>query len=257
MLKCEMKAYYINLDRNPERRDHLLAQWGSAGGRIERISAVDASLMSESQLRTFTEARPRKRWLAGQIGCFLSHFEAWSRISAGDDDLAAIFEDDLHINGELHRLLENSEWAPADADIIRLESAKQSVRILNKRALANGRTIGRLGSGVGGSGAYIIRRDTAQCLLNTPPRWHKPTDFFLFDSFSSPIARALTTYQVSPAPCAQDKFLSDTTRRVGFASDIENQKSTSLRRQAVATVAITIAKPVWRLLANKSLIRFG
>ncbi len=146
-------------------------------------------------------------WLPGEIGCFLSHFEAWRRIAAQGEAWAAVFEDDIHVSPDLGTLLASDTWIPADADIVRLE-ANRSMRLSRAQPIAHSdRKVYRALSGSPGSAGYIVAKNAATWLIETPPEEHASVDVFLFKPKKSRVARRLRRYQVVPAVCIQDEML--------------------------------------------------
>jgi hypothetical protein len=73
-----MKAYYINLDRRPDRRKHIENEFRKQGTVIdyERIEAVD--------MPDF-----------GNLGCTDSHIIAMEKFISGEEEYCIIFEDDF------------------------------------------------------------------------------------------------------------------------------------------------------------------
>ncbi len=205
--KPDLKAYLINLDRSQDRLAHMRGEFGRAGIAFERIAAVDGAELPAETLEKFDRARAAKPegWLPGEIGCFLSHFEAWSRIAAGEEPWAAVFEDDLRVSPDLAPLLASSEWIPTDADAVRLE-ANRSMRLSRRRRIdvTPNRSLYRAVSGTSGSGAYILSRTAAQRLLTSPSEARSSVDVFLFKPRVSAVAKGLRRYQVVPAVCVQD-----------------------------------------------------
>lgn len=149
-------------------------------------------------------ADPRQ-WLPGEVGCFLSHFEAWRRIAAGEEAWGAVFEDDLRVSPDLATLLESTGWIPEDADVLKLD-ANRSMRLAGRRQIPGlpGRHLYRAIGGTFGAGAYILSRSAAEGLLATPPQTHTSVDVFLFKPKKSSVANTLRRYQVVPAVCVQD-----------------------------------------------------
>jgi glycosyl transferase family 25 len=201
-----LKAYLINLDRSEDRLAHMRQQLGRLGVDFERIAAIDGAVMAEDALAAFQRARPSKHegWLPGEVGCFLSHFEAWSRIAAGEEPWGAVFEDDLRVSPDLPRLLASPDWIPADADAVRLE-ANRSMRLRRPRRIAvtPGRHLFTAVSGTTGSGAYVLSRAAAERLIQTPTEMHSSVDEFLFKPKKSAVAKGLRRFQVVPAVCVQ------------------------------------------------------
>jgi glycosyl transferase family 25 len=206
--EAALKAYVINLDRSADRLDHMRAELGRVGVEFERIAAVDGSVLEQRELDAFCRARSAAKpqgWLAGEVGCFLSHFDAWRRIAAAEHAWAAVLEDDLRVSRDLAPLLASTDWIPADADAVRLE-ANRSMRLSKPRPIAAtpGRYVYRAISGTTGAGAYILSRSAAKRLLATPPESHTGVDVFLFKPKMSRIAKELRRYQVVPAVSVQD-----------------------------------------------------
>ncbi len=65
----------------------------------------------------------------------------------------------------------------------------------------------RAGSGTWGAAGYVITRQAAVRLLETPPELHCPVDLFLFKPGRSAVAASLHRYQVVPAVCIQSQLL--------------------------------------------------
>ena len=99
-----MKTYIINLERSPERKQHmqtLLSQYDCLD--IEFVRAVDGSILKEKEKKLlFDNDEAYKRYgkylTAGEIGCTLSHQLCYKRIAEGEEHCALILEDDLLIN---------------------------------------------------------------------------------------------------------------------------------------------------------------
>jgi len=204
-----LKAYLINLDRAGDRLAHMAGEFARIGVRYNRVSAVDGALLGADVLDDFARNRigvyPR-RWMPGEIGCFLSHFDVWRQVAADEDDFAAVLEDDVHLAADLKILLGSDRWIPADADLVRLE-ANQQMRLVGRRRIeaVPGRSVFRAASDTWGSAGYIVSKRAASRLIRTDPEFHCWLDVFLFHPAYSPIAAALRTYQIVPAVCVQDQ----------------------------------------------------
>lgn len=97
------------------------------------------------------------------------------------------------------------------------------------------------------AGALIISRDAARLLLAAQARWHTMTDIFLFGWNESPVAHQLSTYQLSPAACIQDKFFHTAAEDIVFTSTIDAplthaQKQRSTHWKAKATALLRVAQ---------------
>ena len=220
-----LKAYLINLDRSGDRLAHMRAELGRISVDFERIAAIDGAALDADGLAAFQQGRDSLKpegWLPGEVGCFLSHLEAWRRIAAGEAPWAAVLEDDLRVSPALAPLLAATDWIPADADIVRLE-ANRPMRLSRPRGIkaAPGRRLFRAVSGTTGSGAYVIARRTAQMLVAVPPAARTTVDVFLFKPKISRVAKGLRRYQLVPAVCVQ----------VGLAEGKEGELKSLIRQR--------------------------
>jgi glycosyl transferase family 25 len=222
MIPC----YLINLDRAPARLAFISRRLQALGIPYSRLSAVDGSAMPEKDRTAFIASRPRdgRTWSAGQVGCFMSHVKAWEKIAEGLEPYGVIIEDDVHVSDEAPAFLKSSNWIPADADIVRLESTGQWLKLGKTSSRIDDRAVRRVRSTAWGAGAYVLSKSAALKLLAVEPKLHSPVDDFLFNFKSSAVAKGLTVYQVAPALVEQDKFIANQSASKGFGSDIETGK---------------------------------
>lgn len=230
-----LPIYLINLDRSPSRLEYISRRLAALGLSFNRIPAVDGAALSEEQRTAFAAARPRdgRGWSAGQIGCFLSHFESWRLIAAGDNPWALVLEDDLHLSDTLPAVITDVSVLDDKIDIVRLESTGQWLALGPPAVTLAGRVVRPLRSSAWGAGAYMISQAAAARLVATETKLHTPTDDFLFNRPQSRVAAALATHQLVPAIATQDKFSVDAESVLGFGSEIEigriNQRLRGLR----------------------------
>lgn len=221
-----IKSYLINLDKDEERLKFFTSSFNRLGLEFERIPAVDGRLFSEEDFQAFLKERPRsnKTWLRGQMGCFLSHYNAWQKIAQGSDRFYAVFEDDIHMSDDLKSILADDSWIPDNADIVRLETSPNRIRLTRKPLFTYlGRPIYGVESTSWCAGGYIINRFTAQKLIALSPKFHQPSDNLLYCYEESIIAKELRVLQFHPALCTQDKYVAEGS--VNFFSNIENHQS--------------------------------
>ena len=203
-----MRCLVINLDRSPDRLAHVSAEFDRIGIAFERVAAVDALRRPDlSQMPMRIEASLPWRLADTEIACLLSHRACWSMIAVGDDTHVAIFEDDIVFATKAGPLLADGGWIPADAGIVKLETAF-------RRAL-----VGLLGIGAGhgfsatplhglhlGCAGYIVSKQTAVALIEATREIGIPADHVLFDPEFQP-RPGWSIYQLSPALCAQLQYL--------------------------------------------------
>jgi glycosyl transferase family 25 len=215
-------SYLINLDQDSERLAFVSAALSALGIDFERIAAIDGRRFSETDYQSFMQQRPRhgKPWLRGQMGCFLSHYAAWEKIARGNDRFYAVFEDDIHVSGDLGCILSDDQWLGDDIDIVRMETSTNRVRLSASPIHGLGqRRLYSVGSTSWCAGAYLINRRAARQLVSVATRQHEPADAMLYNFEDSLLARQFRILQFNPAPCTQDKHLA--TGSVNFASNIE------------------------------------
>jgi glycosyl transferase family 25 len=224
-----MKSYLINLDKDTERLKFFKANFDRLGIGFERISAIDGRTFSAEDYKKFMQERPRnhnrtktKSWLRGQMGCFLSHYTAWTKIAEGSNPFCAVFEDDIHISERLADILSDDSWIPDNIDIIRLETSTNRIRLTAQPVLTyKTRNLYGVKSTSWCAGAYILNRKTAQRLVALSANFHEPADVILYHFNESVIAKELNILQFNPALCTQDKHLANGSSSVNFPSNIE------------------------------------
>lgn len=198
-----MKVYCINLDRRPDRLEHMTGVLADHRITFERVVAVDGRDPSVAA----AACQPGlygHRLSAGAYGCFQSHREVWRRLLASGERHAMVLEDDLVIAEGL-RLCLGDTWVPSDADLVKLEANDHRVRLDRGRGLAvGGRRLHRLRSRHAGTGAYVISARTAQHLLAATEVITDPIDEALFNEDSA-LFDTLTIYQMVPAPVIQGR----------------------------------------------------
>ncbi len=259
-----MKTYIINLDQDTARLAFLTTSFNKLGIPFERISAVDGRKFSDEAYQAFMQVRPRlrnkganKTWLRGQMGCFLSHYQTWEKIAAGNERFCAVFEDDLHISDDLKKILADDSWIPDDVDLVRLDTSTNRVRLTNEPALSYARRkLYRVKSTSWCAGGYLLHRRAAQQLLALPTAEHEPADVILYNFEDSNIARKFHILQCNPALCTQDKHLA--SGKANFSSNIEfadNQPSAWQLRLSKITPNALI-KAIYRSLFGYKRIGF-
>jgi glycosyl transferase, family 25 len=238
-----LKTYIINMDRNTERLETMKNQFERLGIPFERFPAVDGRKISEQAFKEFTSTRPMegtgdsyvpggRQWTPGKMGCFSSHYGLWSIAARSQDRYTAIFEDDLHVSDSLKVFLQDDAWIPADCGLVRLEPSYNRIKLVSHPwTTIEGRKLFRV---IPSSyehawpvclGGYIISREVARLLVETPQRYHTNADVFVFNALESRVARHIVAGQLDPAPCIQDKFFHKDKENIVHKSEIEISKA--------------------------------
>ncbi|MCY6381997.1 glycosyltransferase family 25 protein [Hoeflea prorocentri] len=263
-----MKTYLINLDRSPDRLEWFMRSTKDLNLDVVRIAGVDGSALADRELEDNRRKRRRPGVTLGRadIGCFLSHREAWRRVAEGQDRWAFIAEDDIHFAPGAERFFSSDNWIPVDADIIKAETVFNPTRItIRNNPRAFGHLLRSLLSSHWGAGGYFIN---AQCAANLV-RWTEDVcdlpDNVLFDDSLEFFSR-LRIYQIDPAICIQDNLI-NSTGKVGLGSvridaNIEEgvtkqPVNTHKKRTVFASLLRVVARPFEHVWRQKKLLIAG
>lgn len=133
-------SYVINLAANTRRMENSARQLEAQGLPWLRIEGVNGWALSEAELAEVYDAERNRRdakhpLVPPEIGCYLSHIEAWRGIAEGSAGGGFIFEDDFAANehlGEALRLLSipQKRW-----DMVKLFSFDAKPKMLDTAPL--------------------------------------------------------------------------------------------------------------------------
>jgi glycosyl transferase family 25 len=234
-----MKVYLINLDRHAERLAHATAEFRRLGLEFERLPAIDGFALQSSDVSALSSRLSR-----GELGCLLSHREAWRRIAEGPEPFAAVFEDDIHLADWAGDFLRDADWVPPGTAIVKLETMLKPV-LLGRTAMPTRRhcALAALQSAHMGSAGYVLASTAAPRLLEAGIS--APSDTVLFR-----IAPAsLPVLQLDPALCVQDTFHPIVGARSQTLGSTINEERKATRRVQQAPLARLVEKA--RLSINK------
>ena len=100
-----MKCIVINLPRAEDRRQAMSKQFDALDIEFEIFNAIDWRDLSERDWalvdRKARDLEGRRPLSDGMVACHLSHRMAMKSVAAGEDELAAIFEDDVTFAPEI------------------------------------------------------------------------------------------------------------------------------------------------------------
>ena len=212
-----LPVYLINLDRRPDRRAYMEDQLAAMGLAAVRIAAKDAETVTDAEIAAEVALDGHLIRMGRGSQCnALNHFEIMRRLVASDAPAAVVLEDDIELSPDLAAFARSGDWLPPGVGVVRLEkwSRRTTKKLLGPElgpAPAPGRTIRRLYSRVGGSGAYVITRDAAARILAGKGLLRHPIDHLLFNLNVSPLAREVGVAMVVPALARQawGRFSSD------------------------------------------------
>lgn len=218
-----MLIYVISLRQHANRREHLAGAFDAAGLGVEWIEAVDGrTVASDDIIRRGSYPRAGSHALTPtQYGCYLSHVKCWQAFLETGAPFVAIFEDDVHLAEDIGVFLEQAQgWFPEDADIVKLETCLQPVRLESQSVdTVFGRELFRLRYRHLGSAAYILSRKGARKLLENSAKLAMGVDAVMFNPRPR-LKHEMINYQIDPAICIQDDIAYRCgLPRLGFCSD--------------------------------------
>lgn len=194
-----MKLYVINLERSPDRLSRLEKIFRRQKLALTCIKAIDARVIGDAAYHHLTEhAHWPEPMTRGEIACFLSHRLALEQVATEPEAYGAIFEDDITLSARAHLFLENENWIPPGADIVKLETQGKKIWLGPPAAVADGFTVAELKSSHIMAAAYIVSKQAAAYLVGKMASAYAPFDHFLFN-FDYSTARTLRLYQLDPA----------------------------------------------------------
>lgn len=183
-----LPIWLINLPRAAARRERMEVRMTALGLPYTLFPGVDgkaeeARLLANTDVPAFERNMGRKV-LIGGIGCYHSHLGVWEAFLASGQPIALILEDDVVFHDDFLVAVRLGLHASAHWDFLKLN------RIRAKLPVSQGR-VGpyQLNAYIGpatGTGAYLIKRETAAKLLVAMRRVTRATDheinrFFVHD----------------------------------------------------------------------------
>ena len=134
-------SYVINLAANTARMENVRRQFDENGLHFERIDAVNGWNLSEQEIARVYDAAQNRAYarhdlVPAEIGCYLSHIEAWRRIAESSAPGGFVFEDDFETDGTLSKVLAAlSTDKVADWDMVKLFTFDPDARVIAERAM--------------------------------------------------------------------------------------------------------------------------
>ncbi|WP_312793826.1 glycosyltransferase family 25 protein [Tianweitania sp.] len=193
-----MRIFLINLDHLPDRLAFMTAQLESLGLQAERLAAVEGDKIDLSPYASYS-LRP------GEVGCFLSHREAWRRLVASGAELALVLEDDVRLSQDLPAVLQAAAKLGAGNHILKLDTSGRPIAVeANTLAALERVRFARLCSEHTGTAGYIISAKAAGELLVRSTTFSEPVDLFMFGKRAVLVSSPLII-QAVPAVVAQEK----------------------------------------------------
>lgn len=174
-------AYLLNMAANTERLRNSKAQFIGLGIQFEPINAIDGKMLSEQEIGNVYDAkanrhRARSSLVTSEIGCYLSHIEAWNKVAQGNFKGGFIFEDDFQASDDLGILMKLLSEDHGDWDMVKLFSLNANPKVISRRLLGANHIIAmpyRVPTCLIG---YGLKKSAAQKLVDCSIPFFRPVD---------------------------------------------------------------------------------
>jgi glycosyl transferase family 25 len=117
--------WVISLEAARNRRDFVAQGFADVGVGFERIDAVDGARLTAEDRHRYSRWRSLyqvgRGLTAGELGCALSHVEAYRRMVEAQIPEVVILEDDVQPTRDLLSLLGAADSLPSDADVVNFD----------------------------------------------------------------------------------------------------------------------------------------
>ncbi len=136
--------HVINLADNTARMDNVRRQLDAQGLAFERVDAVNGWKLTPDEIANVYDAQANKiharhDLVPAEIGCYLSHINAWRAIAESSADGGFIFEDDFKADASLAKVMQAlSTDGGTDWDMVKLFTFDPDARKVEDRMLTEG-----------------------------------------------------------------------------------------------------------------------
>lgn len=200
---------YINLDRAPQRADHMarILSVAGLGNRAERTVAIDGrtDVLRDGYRPSFWSHQWRMDRV--EMACLESHRRVWQRIVELDVMQAVVLEDDVLLAPGFKDAVENIIAGAPDFDCIKLDGVPLTVR-LGPPVSCGPVSIRPLMQRLFSSAGYLVSRRGAARLIAETNDFRDPIDLLTFV-----VRPGWKMFQADPAVCAQGMLLSGPDRK--------------------------------------------
>lgn len=184
----QLPVWLINLPRAAKRRAKMVSQLDTLKIDFTLFDGVDGKARAREMLDSVDtvafERNMGREVLLGGIGCYQSHLGVWREFLKTDASIALVLEDDVAFHDTFTDALRHGLDTQAHWDILKLNCIRAKLPVSQGRGGPF-----RLNAYIGaqtGTGAYLIKRETAQKLLNvmlpiTRATDHEINRFYIHD----------------------------------------------------------------------------
>ncbi|WP_309383345.1 glycosyltransferase family 25 protein [Cerasicoccus frondis] len=177
----------INLERAADRRKMMAEHLDAMGIEHRFQAAVDGKLLTPEQKKLYARSKAylhlNRDLHPNELGCSLSHVEAW-RLAAELDGPLIVLEDDIEVHDDFCSMIEaRADWLPADWDVVNF--GHDIAKPVNLKPIAHehgpAKSLCEFEGVVARTGAYMVSPTAARKLLECALPVSRPADDILGD----------------------------------------------------------------------------
>lgn len=202
-----MQCYVISLTKAHERRAHIQQEFGKQNIGFQFFDALTPDLALPFAQSLGLNFNPNIL-TQGELACFMSHVSIWKKMLDENIPYVAVFEDDVFLGEQAHKIFSDTAWIESDWNIIKTEAFGERVFLAGTAStVADGqREIVKLAGQNLGTAGYILSLKGAQAYFDYVSRIELiPLDHVMFDQFVE--QNISPVYQINPAVCIQEMML--------------------------------------------------
>ena len=174
-------SWLINLEQDTARLGNSRRLFDGAGLAFSRIEAIDGRVLAEKRVREVYDARAARRrfkypLVRAEIGCYLSHIEAWRKIADSGEPGGFVFEDDFAFDGDPVPVMDALSHDDGEWNMVKLFSIKTRPRVLAQRPLTQTHRLTIPYAVPNGLVGYGLRREAAARLVEQSIPFFRPVD---------------------------------------------------------------------------------
>ncbi|RXE86555.1 glycosyl transferase [Pseudoalteromonas sp. A757] len=222
--------FLINLDSCTDRLAESTSQFDKFSLPFERVSAVKGAELNADVLdASYCKKKNAKQYFRpltlGEIGCYLSHMKALSRIVELKLPYAFIFEDDFQLHDDLAQIDQMIASLPFEWDMIKLFQSQKNKRTpIASFPLNKSLSLFMQNKVPAGTVAQLVSLKGAEKILSKSIPFGRPIDI----DYQHFWEKELSVFVMSPCPVSHGEKFASTIDR---APSVTGAKRYFLRKQ--------------------------
>lgn len=178
-VKLALQVFVISLKRSVERRKKVEEQLNQTHLQWKFLDAVDGYALPEmppSYQRSKVKRLQGYELTPGEVGCFLSHINAWE-LCVLNNVTTLVLEDDFLVGKDLEAVIEDLLKISDQWNLVRLSGIYET-RHETLKQRSGYELVRNLGEPCG-TAAYMVRPTAAKILLKNAADIYEPVDHYL------------------------------------------------------------------------------